>query len=253
MYNSQTFEYRQIDSSDYSLYRENADYLLGLISNWASIPLAEITYNEVIDFFIEKFDVEIVLFGEKEKWLHDQPSYVFEQQLEVSSSFVKRVSGFTVTSGKGFKIFLQKYTSRQRIIYTLLHELVHIYFHYSNKNYIQIFASMEVDEHYPREIIPFEDEANVIASFLYLNEAKLIEYLEEGYSFDTILSYHNISRRALHNRLNNYLVYSLGLNPQVALNNFLLPYKKEVFGSKAINQIRLVMSLPKIFLQSVRT
>lgn len=253
MYNCQTFEYRQIDSSDYSLYRENANYLLDLISDWANIPLSEITYNEVIDFFIEKFDIEIVYFDKKEEWLRNQPSYVFEQQIEVAPTFAKRVSGFTATDGNRFKIFLQKYTKEQRIIYTLLHELVHIYFHCTNTNYMQIFASIEVDEHYPEAILPFEDEANVIASFLYLNETKLIEYLEEGCSFDMILSRHNISRRALHNRLNNYLIYSLELNPQVALNNFLLPYKKEVFGSEAIDRIQFVMAYPKKILQFIRT
>lgn len=253
MYNSQTFEYRQIDSSDFSLYRENANYLLGLISDWANVSLSEITYEEVIDFFIQKFDIEIVYFDKKEDWFCDHFPYVYKHQIEVTKTFAKRVSGFTVASGNNFKIFLQNFTNRQRIIYTLLHELVHIYFHCTNKNYMQIFASMEVDEHYPKEIIPFEDEANVIASFLYLNETKLIEYLEEGCSFDLILSRHNISRRALHNRLNNYLVYTLELNPQVALNNYLLPYKREVFGSEAIDRIQFVMAWPKKFLQFIRT
>lgn len=253
VYNSQTFEYRQIEASDYSLYRENANYLLSLISDWANISLSEITYEEVIDFFIEKFDIEIVYFDKKEDWFYNHSPYVHEHQIEVTKTFVKRVSGFTITNGKTFKIFLQNFTNRQRIIYTLLHELVHIFFHCTNDNYMQIFASMEVDGHYPKEIIPFEDEANVIASFLYLNETKLIEYLDEGCSFDMILSRHNISRRALHNRLNNYLIYSLELNPQVALNNFLLPYKKEVFGSEAIDRIQFVRAYPKKILQFIRT
>ena len=253
MYNCQTYEYRQIDSSDYLIYSENADYLLQVISDSASIPPSEITYKEVINFFIFKFDIEIVFFDEKEDSIKEHPSYLVDQVIEVAPTFVKRVSGFTATDGKTFKVFLHRFEKKQRIIYTLLHEFVHIYFHCTNNSYMQIFASMEVDDHYPKEILPFEDEANTIASFLYLNETKLIEYLDEGCSFDMILTRHNISRKALHNRLYNYLIYSLELNPKVALHEYLLPYKREVFGSDAINRIQYVMECPKKFLQFLRT
>ncbi|MFR0816517.1 MAG: hypothetical protein ACLSIL_19765 [Enterococcus casseliflavus] len=110
---------------------------------------------------------------------------------------------------------------------------------------MQIFASVDVDGFYPDEILPFEDEANVIASILYLNNEKLIEYLDEGLSFDRILVKHCISRKALHNRINNYLIYDVGLNPKVAFFNYLMPYKDEVYGNDGITHLQSLMAMSK--------
>ncbi|MEC3942412.1 ImmA/IrrE family metallo-endopeptidase [Enterococcus mundtii] len=245
MYNRETYEYREIDSYDYKLYSENAHSLLLVISDWAETPISEITYFQIVEFFVEHFEIEIIFF-DSAQCPFESPYHFFNNKIyEVSSVFKKRVSGFTVTDGRSYKIFLQKYRNRQRIVFTLLHELVHIYFHCSDNSYTQIFASMDVDGHYPDEILPFEDEANVIASILYLNNEKLVEYFDEGLSFDLILVNHCISKRALHNRINNFLIYDLGLNPKVAFFNYLKPYREEVYGDYAITQIQTLMSMPK--------
>ncbi|MGG5325258.1 hypothetical protein IGJ83_002908 [Enterococcus pernyi] len=247
MYNRETFEYREIDASDYRLYSENAHSLLTAVSEWAEMPIPEITYFTIIEFFVEHFDIEIVFFNSSSGTYNSIYDFFNPEVLEVNTTFYKRVSGFTVTNGTSFKILLHKYSNKQRIIFTLLHELVHIYFHCSDNSYMQIFASMDVRSHYPEEILPFEDEANVIASILYLNNEKLVEYFEDGTSFDLIQTRHCISARALHNRIKNYLIYDLELNQNIALFNYLLPYRKEAYGDYAITQIQTVMSTSKNF------
>ncbi|MDB1690080.1 ImmA/IrrE family metallo-endopeptidase [Enterococcus casseliflavus] len=247
MYNHETYEYREIDYLDYNLYSTHAYDLLNSISDWAQTPISEITYLTIIDYFSNKFDIEVVYFDNKPCPINSKHDFIHPEVIEVTKAFSKRVSGFTVSSASGsrFKLFLRKYNSKQRMIFTLLHELVHIYFHCSDRDYMQIFASVDVDGFYPDEILPFEDEANVIASILYLNNEKLIEYLDEGLSFDRILVKHCISRKALHNRINNYLIYDVGLNPKVAFFNYLLPYKDEVYGNDGITHLQSLMAMSK--------
>ncbi|BBM14675.1 ImmA/IrrE family metallo-endopeptidase [Enterococcus mundtii] len=247
MYNRETFEYRKLDASNYLSYSENALSLLTIISEWAEMPISEITYFNVIDFFVMHFEIEIVFFDSSSGTYKSIYDCFNPEVLEVDATFYKHVSGFTVTNGSSFKIFLHKYRNKHRIIFTLLHELAHIYFHCSDNSYMQIFASMDVRSHYPDEILPFEDEANVIASILYLNNEKLVEYLDDGSSFDLILAKHCISRRALHNRIKNYLIYDLGLNHDVAISKYLVPYRSEVYGKYAITQLQSVMSMSKSF------
>lgn len=245
MYNRETFEYREIDASDYLSYSENALSLLSSISKWAEMPTSEITYSIIIDYFVKHFDIEIIFFDSSSGTYKSIYDFLNPEILEVDVTFYKRVSGLTVTNGSSYKIFLHKYKNKQRRIFTLLHELVHIYFHCSDNSYMQIFASMDVRSHYPDEILPFEYEANVIASILYLNNEKLVQYLEEGTSFDTILSRHCISRRALHNRIKNYLIYDLGLNKNVAVSKYLIPYRGEAYGDYAVNQIQSLINMCK--------
>lgn len=247
MYNRQTFEYREVDPEDYKMYKENAAYLLSVISSWSSKPITEVNYTDVTRFFTEKYSVEIVYFDSSYDLLSNHADYIHNEVVGVSETYLKRVSGFTMTDGHVYKIFLQRYKFTQRKIYTLLHEFVHIFFHCNNSDYMDLFRGLKKDEEYPPEIIPFEDEANVIASILYLNDQVLCDYLEEGCSFDMIKVRHGISKKALHNRLRNFLVYDLGLNPTVALRQYLIPYKHEVYGTQAIKNIQFLMSVPANF------
>ncbi|EGO8425918.1 toxin-antitoxin system, toxin component domain protein, partial [Enterococcus faecalis] len=67
MYNKKMLEYRDVDSEDYNNYSENALFLLKVISDWASIPVSEITYHEVIDYFVNNFMIEIVFFDDNDR------------------------------------------------------------------------------------------------------------------------------------------------------------------------------------------
>lgn len=247
MYNRQTFEYREIDPSDYKIYQENANYLLSVISKWSKVPIHELSYIDVTEFFTSNYNIEVIYFDSCCDILKNCPEYINKEVYEVSNTFLNKVSGFTVTDGISYKIFLQRFKVSQRQIFTLLHEFVHIFFHCGNNDYMDLFRKLETDEEYPDEIIIFEDEANTIASLLYLNDQELVNYLEQGCSFNVIMSRHNISKTALHNRLNNYLVYDLGLNRNVAFYQYLKPYKSEVYGTSAIEKIQFLMSVPTNF------
>ncbi|MGL9971341.1 ImmA/IrrE family metallo-endopeptidase [Enterococcus sp. DIV1420a] len=245
MYNRQTFEYREVEADEYEQYEENATSLLSEISEWYEKPISEISYTDIIYFFINKFNIEIVYFDNKSEIFVPNYRFINKEIYGVHSTFTEKVSGFTVTNGEKYKIFLRKYRKKQRIKFTLLHELVHIYFHCIKSDYLKLFYSINVDSHYPKEIIPFENEANVIASILYLNDEKLVDYFYNDYSFDRIMVIHNISRSALHNRIKNFLIYTIGLNPSIAFYQYLLPYREEVYGTCAVKKMKLLLRIPK--------
>ncbi|BDQ47509.1 ImmA/IrrE family metallo-endopeptidase [Enterococcus faecalis] len=244
MYNKKMLEYRDVDSEDYNNYSENALFLLKVISDWAAIPISEITYHEVIDYFVNNFNIEIVFFDDNDRIINPDYKFINDTIYKIYPTFKERVSGFTVTDGYNYKIFLNFDMMRHRLIFTILHELAHIYFHCSSKKYMQIFASLNIEDHYPKEILPFEDEANIIASILYLNDTKLINYILEGNSFHSIMSLCKISKAALHCRIMNYLIHNIGLNKNTALFKYLNPYKEEVFGQTALKNLQSIISYP---------
>ena len=66
----------------------------------------------------------------------------------------------------------------------------------------QIFAS-KFSGVYPDDVLPFEDEANIIASLLFCSTPKLEMLLTRNYSFDKIKSITGMSIKGLHSRLLN--------------------------------------------------
>lgn len=247
MYNRGNFEYRQVGHINYLNYKRKANSLLDVISVWANLPVTEITFIEVINYFTEKFDIEIVYFESHEELLNTRFEFVNNYARGVSPVFLERVSGFTIkeVGRDSYKVFIQRFQNFQRLVFTILHEFAHIQFHIKNERYSQLVSTVEIDGEYPPELLPFEDEANVIASILYLNDLKLFEYLQSGNPFDVIVSKHRMSRKALHCRLLNYLIYDLNVSPNYALHHYLLPYRNEAFGAKEINKIRFLLEYPK--------
>nr|WP_285005328.1 ImmA/IrrE family metallo-endopeptidase [Lactococcus garvieae] len=138
-------------------------------------------------------------------------------------------------------IMLNQVMPKQRIIFTILHELVHLHFHNTNQKKHLIFAS-KFSGVYPSEMIPFEDEANVIASLLFCSTEQLETFLLRKSSFSYICSQTCMSKSALHNRLLNYFQHILTMNYQQALNYVLRLREGE---KKAYYEIKIAISHQK--------
>lgn len=134
---------------------------------------------------------------------------------------------------------LNQVMPKQRIIFTILHELVHLHFHNTNQKKYLIFAS-KFSGVYPSEMIPFEDEANVIASLLFCSTEQLETFLLRKSSFSYICSQTCMSKSALHNRLLNYFQHILTMSYQQALA-YVLRLRE--------NEKKLLMSLKQLFLK----
>ncbi|VUX19263.1 Uncharacterised protein [Streptococcus pasteurianus] len=53
-------EYRFIDSADYYLYQQKANYFLNEVSRYFNLSFTEITSKHVIDYFERKYNILLV-------------------------------------------------------------------------------------------------------------------------------------------------------------------------------------------------
>lgn len=112
-------------------------------------------------------------------------------------------------------IFINQSMPLTRIKFTILHELTHLHFHKLEDNR-KVFTS-KFSGKYSDDVLPFEDEANIIASLLFCSTPKLEMLLTRNYSFDKIKSITGMSIKGLHSRLLNYLHHILRLSNSKAL------------------------------------
>lgn len=72
-------------------------------------------------------------------------------------------------------------------------------------------------EDYPTELQSFKDEANIVASILYLPDETIVDLITKGYNYHDIQEEIKISNTALFNRLRNFLIYN-NIPPYKATN-----------------------------------
>ncbi|MEI3648342.1 ImmA/IrrE family metallo-endopeptidase, partial [Lactococcus lactis subsp. lactis] len=128
----------------------------------------------------------------------------------LDDSLVHRTSGLTMPKKDRTLIFINQSMPLTRIKFTILHELTHLYFHKLEDNK-KVFTS-KFSGKYSDDVLPFEDEANIIASLLFCSTPKLEMLLTRNYSFDKIKSITGMSIKGLHSRLLNFLNHILGLS-----------------------------------------
>lgn len=137
-------------------------------------------------------------------------------------------------------IYINQHTNTKgRVIFTMLHELSHIYCHLKDNQSPSVYMSLmskNASEKYPEELIPIEKEADTVASILYLTDERLRKALITRENFESIQRETHISKPALHNRLMNYLIYNLQCAENYALK-LVMNYRQG--GDQIFNILRL--------------
>ncbi|KSU13991.1 ImmA/IrrE family metallo-endopeptidase [Lactococcus lactis] len=208
-------EYRVVDSNVYKKCLNLANELLNQISAQSQIPIAKIFPKDIILYFESNYDINFSFFESQKneiiyKGLVQNPDFII-----LDDSLVNRTSGLTMPKKDRTLIFINQSMPLTRIKFTILHELAHLHFHKLEDNK-KVFTS-KFSGKYSDDVLPFEDEANIIASLLFCSTPKLEMLLTRNYSFDKIKSITGMSIKGLHSRLLNYLHHILGLNNSKAL------------------------------------
>ena len=215
----------------YLQYHENANRLLMDISNHFNVHISQITFDLIIEFFETKFNILFVYFEADlmYKWLSNKKQEVKYNLTSKNSlslvdfSFCNVCSGMTIPDFERnrFIVYINQDVVKSRVMFTILHELTHIYFHLMSSVYDKVLVSKtssNYSDSYPTEIAPLEDEANTIASILFLNDYKLLEYINSGLTFKQLIDLSQMSKPALHNRLMNFLMYNCSCQEYYALS-----------------------------------
>ena len=230
------FEYRQVSTEQYTIYYKKAQKLLEEVSTFLSVPIPELAYTDIITYFemnynihFSFFDIDPIKKHGNRKWVRalSNKGWIRYKEVIKNASFsaldeeiVKRVSGFTIPNGHRVLIMINQNCVFPRLIFTILHELCHFYFHINNELKTDVFVSLTNDKlegNYSKEMIPFEDEANNIASILFCPKQKLEEMLLSNMNFKQMCHNVGMSVPAMHNRLLNYFEHVLRMVNPLAL------------------------------------
>lgn len=211
------FEYRAVSPKFYTQCLTKSNLLLDQISETLNKPKIKITPLDIIDFFETNYNILFTFFEEAPSHnINKFEGLVKNSSFEcVNIKLANRLPGFTYPSNGRIVIMVNQTLPRSRVIYTILHELCHLYFHNIEENK-KIFAS-KFYGNYSNRVLTYEDEANVIASILFCPTTKLESLFYNNYSFNKIALVTNMSNKALHNRLINYLYYILRIPRPQAL------------------------------------
>lgn len=233
-------EYALINQRKYETYHENALRIIREVKKHTSLEEKDITYKEVIQFFEHKFNIKFVYLSEN--FYQEFTDVIIEDGLakrlftrhsgilsNYSVAFTDDIlletcSGMTIPfESDRYVVYInQDVTAKGRVIFTILHELSHIYCHLENhsvkRTYVLLSNNTDTTDNYPEEIAPFEDEANTVASILFLNDERLKSSLEMQMTFRNLAKDNSMSDAALHNRLMNYLIFNEGYDSNKALS-----------------------------------
>lgn len=231
------FEYQHVFSKEYYEYLEKAEKLLFSISIQFNKPVDKLRYDDIIKYFRVNFNIHFAFFEANPAELYDgegqpmaQPDNSWIKYKDIiqdadfcflDSEIVDRISGVTIPDDNRTLIMINQNRVYSRIIFTILHELCHFYFHIRDKDKKQVFVSLtkdQVEGQYSDELIPFENEANIIGSILFCPDKRLEYMLAKKYTFKDMCRNTGMSEPAMHNRLLNYFEHGLKLPFRLALN-----------------------------------
>lgn len=220
-------EFRYVNRETYISYYRKANNLLWKIAIYHNKKISHLFYNDVISYFEDNFKILFTFFEQDETITNIRFDNLVQRKrlfLLDKSEGLHNLRGLSVPASEDKTVIYlnQKDCPLERMIFTILHELCHIYFHIfcCNENdkqrYQNLTAKHAIGE-YSNEGEVMETEANTIASLIYLPKEQLEFFLARGTSFGDIHQQSTISYSALHNRVLNYLAHVINLGYNEAL------------------------------------
>lgn len=209
-----------VSNDKYRVCLIKAYSLLNLVADYYNVNIPQINYKHIISYIKQNFDVFFVFYDKqpfesigillrttKIKFPGLLPNATFKF---LDSVIVDNVAGTTIKIKDKYVLFINQNAPKSRVIFSILHEIVHLYFHSHIEKVRNAFASLNTKTlFYEDDTIEYEDEANVIASILFLPDERLYDLIKiQKLNFEEICLKENISKTALHNRIKNYLIYN---------------------------------------------
>lgn len=224
-------KYKRPPREVYQRYHDNAYRMLIDIAEYFNVYLSEVTFDLIIEFFETNFKIRFIYF-ESNLMYNWFPSKKLELKYQLTTknslalvdySFCSVCSGMTVPdfeTGR-YVVYINQDVVKSRVMFTILHELTHIYCHLMDSVYDKVLVSKtssSYSDSYPAEVAPLEEEANTIASILFLNDQQLSKFIEKCLTFEQLKEQSQMSAPALHNRLMNFLMYNCNCQEYYALS-----------------------------------
>lgn len=263
MHTKRKIEYSLVDDELYMDYLCFANSLIAKIAFAYHIHPTEVRYYHAINFLITHTSVNsLSIFFNKPIGLENVTSQErltkskiqdFNYYLYKSKIFHLKAKNASVVESKlseelyGYSFFFSfgailgiNFSENNvwpRIIFTFLHELIHVYLgdHYPKYRESAIVISQEKlsNMKLPDKLVDLETEANIIASLLYVPECSLVTEILRS-PFNKLEAIYNISDTALFNRLHNFFKYSCHVKDSVAI------WAADAYRKKDLHSIELI-------------
>lgn len=141
------------------------------------------------------------------------------------------IYGLTIINKYLSMIYYNDTSIPSRQHFTILHELSHVYLHSNTKN--ESYSSLIINNDYSAEDTIKEQEANILAGQLLINEDALIKYVNQDFSFKQICHEFEISQLALKTRLINHIKIYVSIRNNKTDKYVRNPY---VYANTIVNQ-----------------
>lgn len=221
-------EYNLVGNDKYKQCSIKAYLLLKRVAEYYDLNIPQVNYKHIISYIKQNFDVFFVFYDKqpfenigillsstKIKFPNLLPNATFKF---LDSVIVDNVAGTTIKIEDKYVLFVNQNAPKSRVVFSTLHEIVHLYFHSHIEQVRNAFASLNTNTlFYEEDAIEYEDEANVIASILFLPDERLYDLIKiQKLTFEEICLKEGISKPALHNRIKNHLIYNCFCIPNYA-------------------------------------
>lgn len=208
-----------IPLNQYIQYWDCAYEVIDLVSKETNLSREKITFKEIIKHFETTYKIFFV-FLDKDPFPNlPTPGLVGSEYLKyrglVTKSDVtfsqdiisKHNDGMTIFDkiNDKYVVYINQRNIKQRVIFTLLHELAHIEVHFSKGRTDKI--ALACSDNYKDNQL--ELEANTIASIFYINNERIVWHLKNKDSYQDIKNQNIISDNALFNRLVDFIHYRI--------------------------------------------
>lgn len=249
-------EYSFISPNKYKECSEETDLIVSEVAAEYKISKADVRYQHVINhlYSIAKPTFTICFSNYPSTLKVNYPelnrfNYLLNGSLGLNvtcsdvryekPSFVRTVSGLTLFVDSEPILFLNSSTDQSwnHVIFTILHELMHIYDSKNSSEYQKAAALIGNYKYsqnaYPSALQPLEDETNVKASLLCAPSCSFKDHLLKQTFYELSTTY-SMSWAALHNRIFNFFYYELGWDKYSAKNAVF------AFRNADLDKIRIV-------------
>lgn len=161
--------------------KEVSERLIRAVAAYYALDIANVTAEDIAKFCCEKYGYDIVYFPLQK---------------------LKRViSGVTIIDGDNVIICINSKMSRARQLFTIMHELAHIFLHSKNNGNMQTFANTGHKTDYTDAAWRKEQEADKFASYCMISDYAIVEHAKYAPSFLQLQKTFTISTPALETRL----------------------------------------------------
>lgn len=161
--------------------KEVSERLIKAVAKHFALDIADVTAEDIVNFCCEKYGYEIAYFP-------------FQKLKRV-------ISGITIIDGDSVIICVNSKMSRARQLFTIMHELAHIFLHSKKDGSMQSFANVQQRANYTDSEWQKEREADKFASYCMISDFAIVKHAKDFPSFLQLQKKFTISTPALESRL----------------------------------------------------